>query len=69
MRTRRVLLAALLVVTMVAASAGLAVAKAGGGEPTRVTVSFKKFRFIGLKKNYEPGTYTFTFRNTGQFPA
>jgi plastocyanin len=69
MRARRVLLATLLVITTVGGSAGLALAKAGGGEePTRVTVSFKEFRFIGLKKNYEPGLYTFTFRNTGQFP-
>jgi plastocyanin len=68
MRTRRVLLATLLVLAMVGGSAGLALAKAGGGEPTRVNVSFKEFRFVGLKRNYEPGRYTFTFRNTGQFP-
>jgi plastocyanin len=69
MRAKRVLLATLLVVITVGGSAGLAVAKAGGGgEPTRANVVLKEFRFIGLKKNYEPGMYTFTFRNTGQFP-
>ena len=28
----------------------------------------REFRFGNVKKNYEPGSYTFTFRNNGEFP-
>ena len=27
----------------------------------------KEFKFLGVNRNYAPGTYSFTFRNQGQF--
>jgi plastocyanin len=69
MRTKRVFLAVLLIALAVGATAGLGLAKASeDGGQTRINVAFREFRFIGLRKNYDPGTVTFVFRNTGQFP-
>jgi plastocyanin len=69
MRTRKVLLAVLLVALTAGGTAGLALAKASQGDgPAPVNVSFTDYKFNGLKKNYKPGQYRFTFTNNGEFP-
>ena len=43
-------------------------ARARGWSTTAATITMREFRFGNVKKNYEPGTYTFTIRNNGEFP-
>lgn len=55
-------------VCVAGAFSGYALARETGAGPTAATITMREFRFGNVKKNYEPGSYTFTFRNNGEFP-
>jgi plastocyanin len=64
---RRTIALTVAAVCAAGAFSGYALAR-GGGEPTAATITMREFRFGNVQRNYEPGRYTFTFRNNGEFP-